>query len=159
VCSTSGSPHSHPHRHRGRHLEDGTLDQDPALLAQLDVVVASVHSKLRMPSANMTPRMIASHPRSEHGHPRPLHGPYRRGTRTPESTFDADVVFTACREHDVAVEVKFASGTTRPTTTASCVRRSTPAAAWLLTPTRTLRVSSSGRSMAVSEPPSVAPTR
>jgi Helix-hairpin-helix domain/PHP domain len=30
-------------------LEDGTLDQEPGLLAQLDVVVASVHSKLRMP--------------------------------------------------------------------------------------------------------------
>ncbi len=30
-------------------LEDGTLDQDPELLAELDVVVASVHSKLRMP--------------------------------------------------------------------------------------------------------------
>ena len=41
-------------------LEDGTLDQDPALLEQLDVVVASVHSKLRMPSADMTPRMIAA---------------------------------------------------------------------------------------------------
>ena len=29
-------------------LEDGSLDQDDELLAQLDVVVASVHSKLRM---------------------------------------------------------------------------------------------------------------
>ena len=28
--------------------EDGTLDQEPELLAELDVVVASVHSKLRM---------------------------------------------------------------------------------------------------------------
>ena len=29
-------------------LEDGSLDQDLDLLAELDVVVASVHSKLRM---------------------------------------------------------------------------------------------------------------
>ena len=31
-------------------LEDGSLDQDPELLAQLDVVVGSVHSKLRSPA-------------------------------------------------------------------------------------------------------------
>src|SRR5690606_32566554 len=31
-------------------LEDGALDQDEDLLARLDVVVASVHSKLRMPA-------------------------------------------------------------------------------------------------------------
>ena len=29
-------------------LDDGALDQDPDLLDELDVVVASVHSKLRM---------------------------------------------------------------------------------------------------------------
>src|SRR5438132_4615881 len=40
-------------------LEDGALDQEPELLAQLDVVVASVHSKLRMPEREMTPRMLA----------------------------------------------------------------------------------------------------
>lgn len=38
--------------------EDGTLDQDDDLLARLDVVVASVHSKLRAPSVAMTPRMV-----------------------------------------------------------------------------------------------------
>src|SRR4029078_12120181 len=44
-------------------LEDGSLDQEPELLERLDVVVASVHSKLAMDSASMTPRMIqaASH--------------------------------------------------------------------------------------------------
>ena len=31
-------------------LEDGTLDQDDDILERLDVVVASVHSKLRMDS-------------------------------------------------------------------------------------------------------------
>ena len=39
-------------------LEDGSLDQDEELLAQLDVVVASVHSKLRMEEPAMTRRML-----------------------------------------------------------------------------------------------------
>lgn len=41
-------------------LDDGSLDQDPALLARLDLRVASVHSKLRMASAPMTARMLAA---------------------------------------------------------------------------------------------------
>ena len=39
-------------------LEDGSLDQEPELLDRLDVVVASVHSKLAMDSAAMTRRMV-----------------------------------------------------------------------------------------------------
>ena len=86
-------------------LEDGTLDQDPALLARLDVVVASVHSKLRMPSTTMTPRMVRAirDPNTDIlGH---CTGRIVVGRGRPESTFDADRVFTACRENDVAVEV------------------------------------------------------
>ncbi|MBV9092343.1 MAG: PHP domain-containing protein, partial [Streptosporangiaceae bacterium] len=41
-------------------LEDGSLDQDGDLLGRLDVVVASVHSKLRMPAGPMTERMVAA---------------------------------------------------------------------------------------------------
>ena len=41
-------------------LEDGSLDQELDLLAELDVVVASVHSKLRMESPAMTERMLAA---------------------------------------------------------------------------------------------------
>ncbi len=41
-------------------LEDGRLDQEEDLLAELDVVVASVHSKLRMPAQPMTDRMVAA---------------------------------------------------------------------------------------------------
>ena len=40
-------------------LEDGSLDQDAGLLERLDVVVASVHSKLSMDSPAMTRRMLA----------------------------------------------------------------------------------------------------
>ena len=43
-------------------LLDGSLDQEEELLAGLDVVVASVHSILRMPRAEMTRRMLARRP-------------------------------------------------------------------------------------------------
>lgn len=86
--------------------EDGSLDQDPDLLARLDLVVASVHSKLRMPRAEMTRRMataIANPLVDVLGHctGRMLAGNRKR----PESQFDAAVVFAACAEHGVAVEV------------------------------------------------------
>lgn len=88
-------------------LEDGGLDQEDDLLAELDVVVASVHSKLRMDSAQMTERMVraVSNPRVDvlgHCTGRLLTG--GRGTR-PDSSFDAAAVFAACRDHDVAVEI------------------------------------------------------
>jgi len=41
-------------------LDDGSLDQTEELLDRLDVVVASVHSQLRMPSGPMTARMVAA---------------------------------------------------------------------------------------------------
>ena len=40
-------------------LEDGGLDQEPGLLEELDVVVASAHSKLRMERGPMTRRLCA----------------------------------------------------------------------------------------------------
>ena len=86
-------------------FEDGGLDQDPGLLAELDVVVASVHSKLRMPSAEMTPRMVAAiaNPHMDVlGH---CTGRIVVGRGRPESAFEADIVFEACRQFNVAVEV------------------------------------------------------
>lgn len=86
--------------------EDGTLDQEPDLLARLDVVVASVHSKLRMPRAEMTRRMLAAvaNPLVDVlGH---CTGRMVTGTRKrPESEFDAEAVFAACAENGVAVEI------------------------------------------------------
>jgi putative hydrolase len=86
--------------------EDGSLDQEPELLAQLDVVVASVHSKLRMPSDEMTPRMVAaiSNPHTDVlGH---CTGRMRtRSKNRPESEFDPEIVFAACAQFGVAVEV------------------------------------------------------
>ncbi len=93
-------------------LDDGSLDQERDLLDQLDVVVASVHSKLRMESDAMTKRMVAAvaKPRVDvlgHCTGRIVQGGGRRaaGRTRPESQFDAHAVFGACREHGVAVEI------------------------------------------------------
>src|ERR671917_556933 len=87
-------------------LSDGALDQSEELLALLDLVVASVHSKLRMPAAEMTERMLTAvaNPHVDvlgHCTGRMVTGSRKR----PESQFDADAVFAACAEHGVAVEV------------------------------------------------------
>jgi len=86
-------------------LEDGTLDQRDDLLGQLDMVVASVHSQLRMPAPEMTRRMVTaiSSPHVDVlGH---CTGRRVLGRGRPESDFDAETVFAACRDHDVAVEI------------------------------------------------------
>jgi putative hydrolase len=88
-------------------LEDGAIDAPDDLLEELDLVVASVHSKLRAPSDEMTARMICgvSHPLVDvlgHCTGRLVTG--GRGTRPP-STFDAEAVFDACLENGVAVEI------------------------------------------------------
>ncbi|MCU1534993.1 MAG: hypothetical protein JWR53_1474 [Glaciihabitans sp.] len=88
-------------------LDDGALDQTASMLDKLDVVVASVHSKLKMGSPEMTSRMlgaIADPHTNVLGHctGRLVEG--SRGTRA-QSTFDAHAVFAACAEHDVAVEI------------------------------------------------------
>jgi putative hydrolase len=88
-------------------LESGELDQTPEMLDRLDVVVASVHSKLRSDRRTMTERMLGgiSDPHTTvlgHCTGRLLQG--SRGTR-PESEFDAERVFAACAEGNVAVEI------------------------------------------------------
>jgi putative hydrolase len=88
-------------------LEDGTLDQTPAMLDRLDVVVASVHSKLRSDRRTMTERMLGGI-RDPHtnvlGHCTGRLVTGSRGTRPP-SEFDAEAVFAACAENGVAVEI------------------------------------------------------
>lgn len=88
-------------------LENGELDQTPDMLGRLDIVVSSVHSKLRADRATMTERML-----------RGIRNPFTnvlghctgrlvtgsRGTRPP-SEFDAETVFAACAENNVAVEI------------------------------------------------------
>ncbi|MEN3309219.1 MAG: putative hydrolase [Micromonosporaceae bacterium] len=98
-------------------LADGSLDQDPALLAGLDVVVGSIHSGLREDRAAMTARMLAAvaDPHLDilgHCTGRKLSTKdgggdraHRRSGTRPESTFDAEAVFAACLAHDKAVEI------------------------------------------------------
>jgi putative hydrolase len=88
-------------------LDDGSLDQEPELLERLDVVVASVHSKLAMDAPSMTRRMVRAVSEGQadvlgHCTGRLVEG--NRGKR-PESKFDAEKVFTACRDHGTAVEI------------------------------------------------------
>ncbi len=98
-------------------LADGSLDQDEALLAQLDVVVASVHSGLRDDADVMTRRMLRA-VRNPHldilGHctgrrlaraPESGDRAHRGGRGRPESQFDAEAVFSACAELGKAVEI------------------------------------------------------
>lgn len=86
-------------------LEDGSLDQEEELLERVDVVVGSVHSKLRSDPEPMTARMVAA-----------VHNPHLdvlghctgriiTGRGRPQSRFDARAVFAACAETGTAVEV------------------------------------------------------
>jgi putative hydrolase len=86
-------------------LEDGALDMEDDVLARLDVVVASVHSKLRMPSPVMTDRLVAAiaNPHSDVvGH---CTGRLVLGKGRAESTFDAEVVLAGCARFDKAIEI------------------------------------------------------
>ena len=88
-------------------LDDGSLDQTEEMLGRLDVVTASVHSKLAMNDAPMTRRMVAAvrHPRVNvlgHCTGRLVTG--GRGKRA-QSAFDAQAVFEACLESNTAVEI------------------------------------------------------
>ena len=125
-------------------LEDGSLDQRVDLLARLDVVVASVHSLLRMPAGPMTRRMVTAI-RNPHvdvlGHctGRLLGG--RAGGRSRCSIprrCSAPAWSTASRWRSTAGR----SGWTRRT---GCWgSRPRPAAGSRSTPTRTRRASSTG---------------
>jgi putative hydrolase len=84
-------------------LEDGALDLSDDMLIRLDVVVASVHSKLRMEKQQMTERMlqaIASPHVDILGH---CTG--RMIGKRPPSDFDPDYVFAACAQFNTAVEI------------------------------------------------------
>jgi putative hydrolase len=96
-------------------LADGSLDQEPELLAELDVVVGSVHSRLGDERAVMTERMLAAvaNPHLDilgHCTGRKLstgggdRAHSARATRKA-SDFDAEAVFAACVRYGKAVEI------------------------------------------------------
>ena len=96
-------------------LADGSLDLDDDLLARLDIVVASVHSKLSMPAPDMTRRMVmaVANPHVDilgHCTGRKVPGGMRQVGQSDfpgrvGSRFDADIVFAACAQFDTAVEI------------------------------------------------------
>jgi putative hydrolase len=97
-------------------LDDGTLDQEDALLERLDVVVGSVHSNLRDDSSRMTRRMLAAiaNPHLDilgHMTGRKVSAAgsgdraHRAGRTRPPSDFDLEKVLAACVEHHKAVEI------------------------------------------------------
>ncbi len=97
-------------------LADGSLDQDEDLLAELDVVVASAHSKLSMDAKAMTERLVlaVANPHVDIlGH---CTGRKLKPTDPPsdispsrvvraQSSFDPEIVFAACQRFDTAVEI------------------------------------------------------
>src|SRR5574341_379876 len=82
---------------------DGKLDYEDETLAQLDIVLASMHTSLRQPRQQITARLLSAiqNPRvAIIGHP--------RGQLIPErepADLDMDAVFAAARKHDVALEI------------------------------------------------------
>jgi putative hydrolase len=96
-------------------LANGELDQTDELLERLDVVVGSVHSGLKDDAGAMTRRMLAAiaNPHLDilgHCTGRKLavgggDRAHAAGRTRPPSDFDAEAVFTACRDQGKAVEI------------------------------------------------------
>jgi putative hydrolase len=96
-------------------LADGSLDLSAELLARLDVVVASAHSKLRLEPDAMTRRLVraVANPHTDilgHCTNRKLAGVgdgrfVASGVARAPSGFDAEIVFAACARFGTAVEI------------------------------------------------------
>ncbi len=84
-------------------LDDGRLDLDDDALAELDVVVAAVHSKLAMPEREMTKRVLRA---LANPHVHVLAHPTGRliGEREPFA-LDVASVAAAARDHGVLLEI------------------------------------------------------
>jgi DNA polymerase (family 10) len=83
-------------------LKDGALDYPDELLAQLDVVVCSVHSYFNLERAEMTDRMLAAieNPYAQIiGHPTG-----RLILRREPLDYDMEKILDACAKHRVAME-------------------------------------------------------
>ena len=84
-------------------LKDGRLDISDSVLAELDWVVASVHSAFGMPEDKMTARLIAA---VTSGVVHCLGHPFGRLIGQRDSLhFDADRVFEACKKAGVCLEI------------------------------------------------------
>lgn len=82
---------------------DGTLDYPEEFLAQMDIVIASLHTSLRQPREQVTARLLKaiSHPHVDMiGHPTGRLLPNRDG-----ADLDMEAVLKAAAEHQVALEI------------------------------------------------------
>jgi len=83
-------------------LKDGTLDYSDEILAQLEVVVCSVHSYMNLDTAAMTDRMLAA---IENPYTQIIAHPTGRLLLRREAfTYDMEKVLDACAKHGVAME-------------------------------------------------------
>jgi DNA polymerase (family X) len=83
-------------------MKDGSLDLDDEVLAQLDVVVASVHSYMNLDSAEMTERLLAA---IENPYTQILaHPTGRLVLRREPFLYEMEKILDAAKKHDVAVE-------------------------------------------------------
>ena len=92
-------------------LADGGLDQKDEVLEELDLVVAAIHSRLQLPAAEQTKRLIRA---LEHPAVNILAHPTARliGRRRPIS-FDLDEVLHCARENRVAMELELSAASPR----------------------------------------------
>ncbi len=84
-------------------LADGTMDFPDDVLAELDVVLAAVHSRFKQPRPEMTARICRA---LENPHVRILAHPTGRllGSREPYDV-DLEQVFAAAKRHGKAIEI------------------------------------------------------
>ena len=84
-------------------LKDGSLDLDDDLLAQLDMVLVSIHSHFDLPAAEQTKRITRA---LEHGRVHILaHPTGRKINRREPMAFDLDDVLACAKAHGVAMEL------------------------------------------------------
>ena len=82
---------------------DGNLDYDDDVLANLDIVIASVHMKLSMDEEEATARLVRA---IEHSHTHIIGHPTGRLLLTREGyPLDMERIFDACAANGVAVEI------------------------------------------------------
>lgn len=84
-------------------LPDGSLDLPDDILQELDIVLVSIHSQLRMPAPQMTQRILKAlaHPAVDIL----AHPTARLINKRAPIAVDLEAVFRAAKEHEVALEI------------------------------------------------------
>lgn len=84
-------------------LDDGSLDYDDDILKKLDIVIAAVHRKFKMPKEKMTKRVVKA---MSNENVNILAHPMARKIRKREAILlDMKKIFDAAKENNVALEI------------------------------------------------------